>query len=417
MIRSSSVSFLALGGLLAGILLVSVQADGQCFQTADVTASVQYPFDPPPNDISLVFDSARNLVLGLDRCFGVVYRYDGRAWANILPPPHQDLPPCTRRAAVVYDAARAVTLLLPGYLSQSGQPSIGLYAYDTQGWKALTWTGAAPPACYSALGAFDPARGRAIFLIHSDVNAPNSWQTWEWTGSGWDQGPRLDNASPDSFTFDVGRGVGFLSGEDPATGLEAVWIYTPGATAAGGSWVRLKITGDPYSAVIGATLVYDPIRDRILRCMGKDHAVLLGYENAIDVWDWALSRWNHTDYSDDLPYDARRAGAGAAYDSNRDVLVIYGGTTYEVVNGVGTMIERTDTWEQKVLDVLYVDRGNTGSQDGSAAHPYSSLRQALNAMTSCTRAISIQASTYSEAPLTITTPVRVQAPNGPVTLR
>ena len=330
--------------------------------------------------------------------------------------PHEDSPPYSFHSAWIYDAARSLSLLLPGLNPNTFQPNTGLYSQDTLGWKALTWNGASPPPAYQALGACDPARGRDIFLIRADANSAYTWQTWEWTGTNWDAGPLLQNAEPDSFTFDKARGVGFLAGQDPATHLEAVWLYTPGATAALGSWSRVTITGDPYNALINAPLVFDPIRDRVIRCMGRFQGNIYGYIPEIDVWNWAQSTWNRTDYSNDLPYADARAGSGVAYDLARDRLVIYGGITVSVVNGEATTTEWTDTWEQEVLDVLYVDAGNTGTQDGTAAHPYRTVRQAAGAITSCIRDISIQSGDYPESPLTLNTPVTLVTRNGPATL-
>jgi hypothetical protein len=164
---------------------------------------------------------------------------------------------------------------------------------------------------------------------------------------------------------------------DPDTSLEAAWLYKPGAAAGDGVWSRIGISGTPYSARIGAALAFDPIRNRIVRCTGKDHAVLFGYSPEIDTWDWAGSTWKRTDYSDDLPYAARRAAIAAAFDLNRDVLVLYGGINEADLNGTSTTTEWIDTWEQRVLDVVYVNAANSGAQDGSAAHPYRTLRQAL----------------------------------------
>jgi hypothetical protein len=399
--------------IFGAIPFLALSAGAQCLVTRDVTSSIQYVI-APSNDSLLVCDTARGRILALDECLGVVCLYDGVSWVRPVPPPYQDLPPCSNRGAWVYDKARGVALLLTGYVGT--QPSTGFYSYDTQAWKGLTWTGASPPAIYAALGAFDPGRNRAIFLTQSDLNAPNTWSTWEWTGSGWDQGPILANADPDSFTFDSVRGLGFLSGRDPASSNEAVWLYTPRATAAASSWARVTITGDTYKAVTGATLAFDPVRDRVIRCMGKefDPAAGYGYTPEIDTWDWTQSKWKN-DLSANLPDADRRAGAGAAYDLNRDLLVIYGGFSYQQdPNGIATPISWRDTWEQQVLDVLYVDGGNVGTQDGSVSHPYRTVHQAAAGITTCIRAMSIQSGTYAEGPLTINTPIRLEARHGPV---
>lgn len=390
-------------------------ARAQCIQTTDVTSSLQYPPIPPVYNSRLVFDQARGVTLALDEEFGDLFRYDGVAWSDILPPPHQDLPPSSAGGAWVYDAAHALSLFLPGYDPSTFQPNTGLYSQDTQGWKALTWAGASPPPSYGALGAFDPSRGRVIFLLQADASSPNTWQTWEWTGSNWDAGPLLGNVQPGSFTFDSARGLGFLSGLDPASSLEAVWLYTPAATA-NGTWSRATISGTPYNGIVGATLAYDPTRDRIIRCLGKYEASPYAYLPQIEVWDWAQSTWIRTNNSYYLPEADARAGAGVAYDLNRDLLVIYGGITVAVVGGTATTTYWHDTWEQKVRDVLYVNGGNAGVQDGSAAHPYATVRQAASAVTGCIRAIAIQTGNYSESPLSLSAHVLLKALNGPVTI-
>jgi hypothetical protein len=363
----------------------------------------------------MVFDSGRGLTIGVDLIGVNAYSYDGHAWSLISLGAQQDFPPGNFSGGLVYDAAHETTLLMPGSSAAVfDTPLTGLYSLTSDGWKALTWTGSSPPPSYRAMGAFDPSRGRTIFLIETDTDP---WQTWEWTGSAWEQGPSLPNAEPDSFTFDTVRGVGFVSGVDPTSHNEAVWVYTPSATAAKATWSSVPITGDVYNGLIDSPLVFDPLRDRVIRCTGKFIDSLLGYSDEIEVWSWAQSTWIRTNYSDDLPYADRRASPAAAYDLNRDVLVLYGGYTYSIVNGVGTPKDWTDTWEQQVLDVLYVAASNTGTQDGSAAHPFATVHQAAAAINGCIRAISIQAGNYAESPLTINTPVLLQAPNGPATLR
>lgn len=388
--------------------LAAICARAQCFETLNVTASIQYPQNPPPYDMPLIYDAARGLTLGLDRCAGVVYRYDGVAWSNILPPPSQDLPPCNNGGAWVYDGARQVALLLTGHTNT--QPSQGFYSYTpSQGWRALTWTGASPPPAYAAVGTFDSTRNRAIFLLRS---AASIWETWEWSGSAWEQGPVMTNAEPDSLTFEPIRGQAFLTGTDPTTGFEAVWVYRQGIAASQSAWDRIPVPGPGYEALVGATLVYDPIHHRILRCLGKRVHTTFGDIAHIDVWNWELLNWNRLDPSDDLPDVEARGHVGATYDLNRNLLVLYGGLSIRNVNGTSTTTPHTDTWEQRVLDVVYVDAGNAGSQDGSDLHPYRTVRQAVTGIAACKRLISIQSGDYPEGSLTVTSPVRLEARNG-----
>jgi hypothetical protein len=68
------------------------------------------------------------------------------------------------------------------------------------------------------------------------------------------------------------------------------------------------------------------------------------------------------------------------------------------------------------IERLYVDSGNqSGTEDGSAQHPFRTARQAIGAAGPGTT-ISIQTGDYAEAPLTFCKPGRIVATGGTVAL-
>jgi hypothetical protein len=395
------------------LLLVPGRLPAQCFEVRDVTSLVGAPGRDNPSYLQLVYDAARGLVVGLDGFTGNVYLYDGQHWADWTPPFGQGKPEI-RGGAWVYDSARQVCLLLGTVPGATGRTP-ALYAYDADGWTRLAWVGTGPTAAGS-YAAFDPARARAIFLVYGAAAPDPLLETWEWTGSAWEQGPSVAPKAPIAFAFDESNGIGLLASSS-ASQLDAVWYYRPANATTPGTWSDLHIAQPPTDNTLRSALVYDSHRSRIVRCCGVQGSFRFsGYSYSFDTWDWNRLSWVPDEPN--LPEAAKRADAGATFDRHRNALVIYGGDRVVIDNGVGSNQSLGDTWERLDLPdrTSYVDFAATGTPDGSAAQPYQTVTQGVQAG-NCVTVLSIAAGTYTESPLTISRPLQLEARNGVVTIR
>ncbi len=329
---------------LFGLFLTANLLCAQCVHLQDVSASIS---GQPPKFGKMIYHAALHRMLAYEDLIltpaHVFAAYDAAAWTSL---PQPDFP-ARSTSAWIYDSTRNVGLLFGGV----GNNAPELWSYDGN-WHQLTWPGTSPPRITGGpWGTFDPIRGRAIFIFETSRTAVLEYETWEWTGSGWEQGPNLGSFSPDlNFVFDPSRNIGFIAGEEPNSCQEAVWFYRPGPTAAQGAWEKQTVTGDFFQSRFGTTLAYDPNRHRVFRCYGVyDHScsdnVTTGYVPFIDTWNFAASTWNRaTEYS--FPSDNyRRATELIAFDSDRDRLVVAGGFRRDNVNGSIETTDYHDTWE------------------------------------------------------------------------
>ena len=125
-----------------------------------------------------------------------------------------------------------------------------------------------------------------------------------------------------------------------------------------------------------------------------------------DTWEWDGSMWRDKSGSSGQPYHfcCPRAGAAMAYDSRLKQMVLFGGS------GAGP----DTTWVLQPR-IVFVDWQNSGTQNGSDTSPFRTIRQAVDALGCGT--IRVQPGDYAEAPISINKFVRMEALNGPVTLR
>ena len=189
-------------------------------------------------------------------------------------------PPLVGTARMAYDYARRVSVLFGGF-STDGAPH---YVGDTWEWNGEAWTlvasdGPSPRATFAM--AHDVARGVTVLYGGEDGGLSDFMgDTWEWDGEAWTQKCSL---------------------------------CTPGPRR-------------------GAAMVFDSLRQV---------AVLFGGQTAInesdaflgDTWEWDGSTW--TLRSDTGP--SPRSGHMMAYDSDRGVTVLFGGSYLST--------RYNDTWE------------------------------------------------------------------------
>ncbi|HJX63823.1 MAG TPA: kelch repeat-containing protein, partial [Polyangia bacterium] len=287
-----------------------------------------------------------------------LWEWDGTTWVEV----QGDVRPSARSSsAMAYDPYRKSLILFGGF------NAYGLFVNDTWEWNSgtLQWSQLHPassPAWGSSLMVTDSARAKVLLLSSFTDNvdtypipgAPggsfDASAIWEWDGSKgtW------TNRTPvpitgvggqviSSMSFDEGREKLIFfdaSSTGPGTsGSSVLWEWNP--ISAG--WTRRDI-GDTVKVDSGYAsepqMGYDSLRRRQVLATWRD--------KYSDMETWELDSEGPTLYHRDLaPGISPRTFAAMAYDSQRSVMVLFGG-------GVGSLVGSQNTneiWEYKVTNL------------------------------------------------------------------
>ncbi len=271
---------------------------------------------------SLAFDSARHRVVFYAGAGGT-FEWDGIAW--IQASPSVPYPPQFEGFAMAYDSARSRTVLFGG-------KDIGFnFPTSTWEWDGVIWhqvASAGPTGRYGATTAFDSSRG-VVVLFGGGTSLGFNGETWEWDGVAWAQrastGPlaRVDHA----MAFDSVRGRTVLfGGTTVAGGANDTWEWD------GTQWTLATPTG--MARRYSHAMAFDSTRGRTVLFGGIVDGVRMN-----DTWTWNGTSWEQESPSP-LSLPAVRSAHALAYDSARDRLVLFGGTS-------GAQGYPVDTWEYK----------------------------------------------------------------------
>lgn len=175
----------------------------------------------------------------------------------------------------------------------------------------------APPSARTGTAvAYDEANSKVVVfggLIGSGVTA----QTWFWDGTQWSTLPFTSLPRPQArigaaMAFDPATGQVLLFGGQGANGyLSDTWTWD------GTDWTPM--------ADLGSTP--PPMRDAVLFRAGPNGLILVGGtmsggKPVSGEWFWDGAAWYHLD---GLGYSHPRPGAAAAYDSNTETAIWFGG--------------------------------------------------------------------------------------------
>ena len=127
-------------------------------------------------------------------------------------------------------------------------------------------------------------------------------------------------------------------------------------------WTKLSTEGKPYSCVTGS-LVYDTESDVIITYGGirKDHVG----SNQTWIFDYNVNKWIN---SKPLTCPDYRHGNKLAYDSESDVVVLFGGRSHEDFNPYGITIDYNDTWAYDYNANIWVNSTPALNPAGRIAH-------------------------------------------------
>jgi len=224
-----------------------------------------------------------------------------------------DSAPASRRAtAMVTDTARRRVVVFGGLLATGaslGEPSNDTWILVSDGWIRIRSAVSPSPRGDHAM-AFDGHRvvlfgGAAESLIFDD--------TWEFDRGQW----RLVSPAMHptgrvghAMAFMPGVGVVLFGGGTGAATTGETWIYE------NQRWTDVSATAGSPPARSKATLVYDPVRGRLVLATGQGSSGRLD-----DTWEFDGTTWT------EIPLSGapRVSGGMAAFDATRGHVVLHGG--------------------------------------------------------------------------------------------
>jgi hypothetical protein len=114
------------------------------------------------------------------------WEWDGTSWFLQSP---TTKPPPDNSGSMVYDSARQVVVYLSGRTASG--PVIDVWEYDANGqWTKKVVTGIVPQRRRNPAVAYDPLRGVTVLFGGMDATALTDYaDTWEWNGTQWN--PRI----------------------------------------------------------------------------------------------------------------------------------------------------------------------------------------------------------------------------------
>lgn len=256
-------------------------------------------------------------------------------------------PPGRSNGAYLHDTRRGRILLFGGregggYLNDVWSLSLA----DPARWTRLQPEGTPPPPRGHAGAAYDPVRDRAIFI---GGWTPDTYFTDEWALDFVDDNPvwsRLSVSGPgpsgrvgEAVFYDPVRDRVLLTGGRayPDSASKEVWSLTFDPAPA---WTELLPSGAPPAANNEHSLVYDPLRDRLVFYGGNVGTTWNG-PNSSELRCLSLAapeRWS-TLIPERLPPSPRYRHT-AVLDTNRNRMLIHGGSPA----GMPGMPPLADTW-------------------------------------------------------------------------
>lgn len=235
--------------------------------------------------------------------FNETWEYNGVTWLKRSPPAS---PPARYHASMAYDVVRHVTVLLGGTTNSGALDD--MWTWDGTTWTAVT-TALPTPRSWAGL-TWDAARSKLVLFGGLRGTTPLN-DTWEWDGVTW---TLISAGMPParqvySLAYDTQRARTVFVGGYNAGGQTGTWEYD------GATWAQQNASLTAPPPQWAGSLVFDAVSQRVLLIGGTPGTFSLS-----TTWVWDAPTW-----SPGPPLASASAYAGAAFDSARSVVVLFGG--------------------------------------------------------------------------------------------
>ncbi len=259
------------------------------------------------------------------------WEWNGTAWTAVCLDAAcaASRPPARFAHAMVYDAARGVTVLFGG----QGQNSAlrDTWQWDGKSWKALcrslSCAATMPSERFDHAMAYDSARAKVVLFGGTScatTSCADLGDTWEWDGAAWQSKASGPPRAGHAMDYDAKLALTVLFGGTHGQPLSDTWTWN------GTAWAQI-VTPSAPARRSSSTFTYDSARH---------HGLLFGGSGAsTEAWDWSGTSWqplaNASANASAGP--AARSAHATAYDEKRRRVVLYG--------GFGNGAYLNDTWE------------------------------------------------------------------------
>jgi hypothetical protein len=337
--------------------------DGSAWSNESPQGAEGVSLPSPRRNHAMAFDSVRNVVVlfggeqggdnGPEHYFDDTWEWDGITWTNVSPAGNSgtDYPSARRGHAMVFDSDRGVVVLFGGEFNESENYS------DIWEWDGTTWTDVSPTSGTAGVDfpierrfhsmAYDSSR-QVVVMFGGDFE----WATymfgdlWEWDGNAgtWSKvalagAPGVnypEKRRNHAMVYDSISGAVVMFGgydKDIDVFYDDTWTWD------GSQWVDISPPGV-------AGINFPDLRRHHKMAYDSDSGVIVLFGAEDKNWEPLGDTWEFDGYSwspgravgSSIP-NARRAHA-MAYDSNRGVVVMFGGNE---TSDDETCVN--DTWE------------------------------------------------------------------------
>jgi len=278
------------------------------------------------NSRMILFGGATAVDSGTRKAYRLndTWQWTGSRWIQLFP---AHVPVGRSAQVMVYDSTRSRTLMFGGRADANDLNDTWIFSNGD--WTGLTPATSPSPRFLSG-AAYDPVRDRTVLFGGTQTSADAKTltpvhDTWEFDGTAWKQiggdGPTL--AKP-LLAYDAERKQIVMLGLDNSS---ATLMYSYDASA--GTWNQIKPAALP-PCVNEGQLTYQEANKTLVYTGG----VCANAVGADETYEWDGTTWNKITL---VTIDSRVFGAAFAYDSERQVTTLFGGSPV-----VGLPV--SDTW-------------------------------------------------------------------------
>ena len=317
---------------------------GAVASASELNESVKTRGSVPTSDLvsyQLVYDDSMSAIVAiagnhLADQVGHVFLYNGTTWTNGPTGPSN-----RTKSALVFDSTRHQTILFGGQIPQR-PPALVAFASDTWtlangAWQLVDNASDQGLKVQEAAFAFDSKRGNAV-VVGGREALRTSNKTWTYDGRAWHiAGPCNLPTMSQAIAFDSQRGGMIMFG-----GLTRPNSYLEPSQLTeffdGQSWTSTMPIPSPPGRSEHA-MAYDSARKRTV-LFGGVRLINSTPVNSDDTWEFdETGAWRELVLAT-RPSPRRRHAM--AYDAKRKRVVLFGGTSAEVLNSGAKL---NDTWE------------------------------------------------------------------------